>query len=495
MGRVPDTSKRPYMEELRTDVLFSCFAYGFAPDEYFAFRLEGRTLEERKSFMSDQERYLMVYQMNDVIDMDVFLDKYRTYEKYAKYYKREAICVERQKDKKAFLEFVERHPVFVQKNVALSKGDSVTLVDIRDVGLNPGEYFDSILLEGKHIAEERVIQSDAMARLNSSSVNTVRCMTFLDKGTVQIGPCFLKVGQGDSFVDNAGAGGIVCGINSQTGMVITNGFDEFLSEYSEHPETHVAFYGFQVPEWDEMIDLTKDMAQKSSSVRYIGWDMAHTDKGWVVIEGNGSGQMIIPQIVFQKGFKQEIRNLTGGGYYRVVIEMYYDFLLSAGKMILEGQVIQSKTMSKLNLSSVNTVRCITFLVNGDVEIGPCFLKVGRGGSFVDNGGAGGILVGIDNQTGKLSTSGYDEFLTEYTEHPDTGTVFMGYQLPEWDQMYDVVKELSAKALTVRYIGWDLAHTDQGWVVIEGNCSGQMIGPQIVFQRGFKEDIKNYWKAS
>ncbi len=72
MGRVPDTSKRPYMEELRTDVLFSCFAYGFAPDEYFAFRLEGRTLEERKSFMSDQERYLMVYQMNDVIDMDVF---------------------------------------------------------------------------------------------------------------------------------------------------------------------------------------------------------------------------------------------------------------------------------------------------------------------------------------------------------------------------------------------------------------------------------------
>lgn len=184
------------MEELRTDVLFSCFAYGFAPDEYFAFRLEGRTLEERKSFMSDQERYLMVYQMNDVIDMDVFLDKYRTYEKYAKYYKREAICVERQKDKKAFLEFVERHPVFVQKNVALSKGDSVTLVDIRDVGLNPGEYFDSILLEGKHIAEERVIQSDAMARLNSSSVNTVRCMTFLDKGTVQIGPCFLKVGQG-----------------------------------------------------------------------------------------------------------------------------------------------------------------------------------------------------------------------------------------------------------------------------------------------------------
>lgn len=313
MERVPDTSKRPHMEELRIDVLFTCFAYGFAPDEYFAFRLEGRTLEERKSFMSDQERYLMVYQMNDVIDMDVFLDKYRTYEKYAKYYKREAICVEGQKDKKAFLEFVDRHPVFVQKNVALSKGDSVTLVDIRDVGINPGEYFDSVIMYGKHIAEEKVVQSDEMARLNPSSVNTIRCMTFLDKGEVQIGPCFLKVGQGNSFVDNAGAGGIVCGLDSHTGTVITSGFDEFLNEYSEHPETHVRFLDFQLPEWNEMIELTKKMAKESPSVRYIGWDMAHTDNGWVIIEGNGSGQMIIPQIVFQRGFKQEVQNLTGGG--------------------------------------------------------------------------------------------------------------------------------------------------------------------------------------
>lgn len=312
MGRVPDISKRPHMEELRTDVLFTCFAYGFAPDEYFAFQLENRTLEERKSFMSDLERYLMVYQMNDIIDMDVFFDKYRTYEKFKRYYKREAICLERPKDKNAFLEFVDKHPVFVQKDVRLSRGNSVMLVDIRDVGINPGEYFDSIIMQGKHIAEEKVVQSDEMARLNPSSVNTVRCMTFFDKGEVQIGPCFLKTGQGNSFVDNGGAGGILIGIDTATGRLNTKGYDEFLTEYAIHPDTKTAFIGYQLPEWKAMLELAKEMAGQMSSIRYIGWDLAHTDQGWVVIEGNCSGQMVGPQIVYQRGFKEEINNLMKG---------------------------------------------------------------------------------------------------------------------------------------------------------------------------------------
>ncbi len=254
----------------------------------------------------------MVYQMNDIIDMDIFFDKYRTYEKFRKYYKREAVCLGRDKDKKAFLEFVHRHPVFVLKDVGLSRGKSVTLVDIRDVGLSPEDYFDSIITRGKHIAEEKVVQSDEMARLNPSSVNTIRCITFFNKGKVQIGPCFLKVGQGSSFVDNGGAGGILVGIDITTGILNTNGYDEFLTEYAMHPDTKTTFMGYQLPEWEAMLELAKELAEKMPTVRYIGWDLAHTNQGWVVIEGNCSGQMIGPQIVYQRGFKDEIRALLKG---------------------------------------------------------------------------------------------------------------------------------------------------------------------------------------
>ena len=48
------------------------------------------------------------------------------------------------------------------------------------------------------------------------------------------------------------------------------------------------------------------------TVEYIGWDLAHTDNGWVVIEGNGGGQFIGPQIVWKRGFKNEIEKLING---------------------------------------------------------------------------------------------------------------------------------------------------------------------------------------
>ena len=117
------------------------------------------------------------------------------------------------------------------------------------------------------------------------------------------------------------------------------------------------------------------------------------------------------------------------------------------------------------------------------------MKIGQGGSFVDNGGRGGILVGIDNQIGVLNTVGYDEFLTQYSAHPDTGVQFIGYQLPEWEKLLSLAVELSAQTPTVKYIGWDLAHTDQGWIVIEGNGSSQLIGPQIVWKKGIREEIR------
>ena len=39
---------------------------------------------------------------------------------------------------------------------------------------------------------------------------------------------------------------------------------------------------------------------------YVGWDFAHTDNGWVIVEGNPRGQIIMMQLFFERGFKQEL---------------------------------------------------------------------------------------------------------------------------------------------------------------------------------------------
>ena len=55
--------------------------------------------------------------------------------------------------------------------------------------------------------------------------------------------------------------------------------------------------------------------------------------------------------------------------------------------------------------------------------------------------------------------------------------------------------MSGQMPTVKYIGWDLAYTDTGWIVIEGNGMSQMIGPQIVWRNrgGFKEEMEAYMR--
>ena len=304
--RCCEIRERTDLDILRYKTLFACFAYGFLPDEFFAYELENKSTVERKKYISDRDCSNYAYKLNDIIDVDIFFDKFKTYQRYKKYYMREAICVEKEADYSAFCEFLKCYPVFVMKNVTLSKGDSVELVNFKECGKSVRQLFDEMLSLGKYIVEEPVIQSAIMQQLNPTSVNTIRCMTFITNKGIEIGPCFLKVGQGGSFVDNGGKGGILIGIDNATGILNTIGYDEFLNGYIKHPDTETSFLGYQLPEWEKMCSLVKEMAEQTPTVRYVGWDMAHTDKGWVVIEGNGSGQMIGPQIIWKRGFKEEI---------------------------------------------------------------------------------------------------------------------------------------------------------------------------------------------
>ncbi len=306
MKKAPDYRNRQDDQALHTDMLFCRFAYGFQPDEYLCFHLEGKTKAEKRAFVSDIDRFRYVVRMNDAVDFVIFMDKARTYQVFKDYYRREAISISKPEHLDRFRDFVGRHPVFVKKQVDMSKGDSVALVDTSTCGKTVDALFNEMIGLGKHILEERIIQSPEMARLNPTSVNTVRCITFNTKSGIVVPFCFMKAGRGGSFIDNAGKGGLLGGIDVRTGICGTDGFDETAGQYRFHPETNIEFKGFQIPEWDRMIATCKEMSAKMPNVRFIGWDMAHTKDGWITVEGNGASQMIVPQIVWQRGIKADV---------------------------------------------------------------------------------------------------------------------------------------------------------------------------------------------
>jgi glutathione synthase/RimK-type ligase-like ATP-grasp enzyme len=53
-----------------------------------------------------------------------------------------------------------------------------------------------------------------------------------------------------------------------------------------HPITGTGIVGFQVPLWDESLRLTQEAAKLVPEVAYVGWDVAVTPDGPVLVEGN-----------------------------------------------------------------------------------------------------------------------------------------------------------------------------------------------------------------
>ena len=75
-------------------------------------------------------------------------------------------------------------------------------------------------------------------------------------------------------------------IDESSGLIISDGMDEQGNKYQKHPESNLPYKGFQIPEWEQLIDLATKAHLQMDRHRYIAYDFAHTDNGWVMIEGN-----------------------------------------------------------------------------------------------------------------------------------------------------------------------------------------------------------------
>ena len=54
-----------------------------------------------------------------------------------------------------------------------------------------------------------------------------------------------------------------------------------------------------------MLTIAEEAASELPGVKVIGWDFAHTDKGWVMVEGNAMSQIEVLQIPMQKGMRKD----------------------------------------------------------------------------------------------------------------------------------------------------------------------------------------------
>lgn len=151
-----------------------------------------------------------------------------------------------------------------------------------------------------------------------------------------------------------------------------------------------------------------------------------------------------------------------------------DILLSLGSNFsIQEFVVCHDSIRKIYPTSVNTFRIITYILGEEVYYCPIIMRIGLGGSFIDNASAGGIFVAVDDD-GTLHKSAFTEYRKEFTIHPDTNVVFEGQKIEHLDKVIDVAKRLQLAMPQVGVVNWDFTINKDGEpVLIEANMKNDV----------------------
>ncbi len=198
-------------------------------------------------------------------------------------------------------------------------------------------------------------------------------------------------------------------------------------------------------------------------------------------------------------FVKAIAEMGGTGCYLITQKKLKEDLGVHGTYILNGDFIhqevvtQHELINKVYRNSVNTIRFDTYVdKKNETHILSAFMRFGRGGSVVDNGCAGGFYLSVDIDRGVLK--GHSHQLMKYggerlDAHPDTGVVFEGYEIPYFHESCELIKK-AVSFIPDRIIGWDIAISDTGPVIIEGNDNNSFITPDIAYGGYLKHPLFN-----
>ena len=319
----------PDREGLRREIYSVAKKHHLQDWEFLCYGLRGKDDDYIHSFVSDIEWKAFVSRLNQYQNINRFKDKYLCYETFKPYYMRDCAPlyateqnftpeILADKGMQPLLAFLRKHSRFIIKPLCGTYGKRIQLVDVAEIAggsvpadddlagwsrvLNALKDSYSTIHPRGSILEEIIVQVPELARLHSASLNTVRIATVNFGDRVKLLPPCFRMGKGGIIVDNASSGGIKAFVDLDTGK-LTRVTDKQGNLYEEHPDTHIPLIGFQIPKWQECKEFAKKLAMVIPSNRYTGWDVALTPKGWVMVEGNSSGELIW-QFAGQRGWRE-----------------------------------------------------------------------------------------------------------------------------------------------------------------------------------------------
>lgn len=281
------------------DMVWCSLKYGAMWTEYGDLDFYHRTAKNRSSYITTFYNFKLYSQINLKDYRNVFHEKIAFLNKFQDFIKRDWIAVDNSSGEK-IQEFLNKHDLVVAK---ASYGDSGQEVEVINVSkFESTDVFINYITEKKYnLLEECIINHHDVRRLNESSLNTIRIVTVKKNDSIGILFAGIRVGKAGAKIDNISQGGKSARIDIQTGVVNSPFYGKTSSSFSNDGGvlTGQDPTGFQLPHWEEVVSTVKKAALVVPEMGIVAWDVAITEDGVDIIEGNESFGSVIMQLYYK----------------------------------------------------------------------------------------------------------------------------------------------------------------------------------------------------
>ena len=281
------------------DTALCTIVVGGGLQDYLNYRFYEKSWKERTKYVTIGYQAKFYQKVANVKYAPFFSRKPNFLRNFKKYTKRD--WYDPEMDYEKLEKFLDNHETFILKPIIGLGGADVQKLKSKSIK-NRKDFYEKLKTE-KMFLEEFIIQDPTWGKISPNSVNTLRIMTSAVAGKSKIFFAAARIGNGSCVADNFHSGGMAVLIDLETGKLKGHAFNKKLDEFEKHPVTKIKIDGYQIPYWEEIKKMTLEAALVNEDVNVVGWDVAITKDGPVIIEGNRGPGWDLVQVLLNKGTK------------------------------------------------------------------------------------------------------------------------------------------------------------------------------------------------
>ena len=267
---------------VKIDMLKSFITMGSGYTDYFRGNYINISRKEKKTFATARNFYKVIHYLNNQEYIGIFHDKLIFNKYFKEYLKREYINL-KMASYDEYEEFLSKYNVVFAKDPIGECGHGIKKIVVKEI-IDKKELYDELIKNKQFLIEEEIVQNEQANAINPYVVNSFRIITLVKDNNAFIVGNALRVNQDNA--DVIGCTNDVYFSFGQDGRIDSNVIDDFGNVYEVHPLTGNKFSDIKVDQVAEAFEICKRLALEVPQVRYVGWDVAFSTNGPVIVEGN-----------------------------------------------------------------------------------------------------------------------------------------------------------------------------------------------------------------